>query len=285
MFKSVQPQVWVFDIEWAPDPRAGRVLYGLPADLPDADVMAEMWKRGGATEEDPFPFLKTALCRVLSIAAVTRRAGRDGAPPDLKLLWLPRDPADPALADEKSIIGKFLQGIGKTRPQLVGFNSQSADLKVLIQRGVILGLEAPEFCRRPDKPWEGADYFARGSEWNVDLMEILGGWGKSAVSLHEMASLSGIPGKFQTAGEQVAHLWLAGKWTEIIRYNCFDALSTYLLWLRMAHFAGLLTREQYDEEQETLRQLIMEMSEQPEGDWITAYFDEWERLQQATGQV
>lgn len=280
MFKTVQNHLWAFDLEWAPDPRAGRVLYGLPPETGDVEVVAEMWKRNGATEADPYPFLKTVMCRVVSIAAVQRRVVNGET--KLNLLYLPRDPDDAKQCDEAAMVGTFLQAVGKHRPQMVGFNSQSSDLKILLQRGVVLGLEAPDFCHRPDKPWEGPDYFARGSEWNVDLMDILGAWGKASLSLHEIATLSGIPGKFQTEGQQVAHLWLAGQWRPIVQYNCFDALSTYLLWLRMAHFAGHLSQAQYEEEQENLRQLIMEESEKPGGEYLTAYFDEWERLTAAT---
>jgi hypothetical protein len=36
----------------------------------EAEVFEAMWKAGGATEEEPMPYLKTILCRVVSIAAV-----------------------------------------------------------------------------------------------------------------------------------------------------------------------------------------------------------------------
>ncbi len=286
MLRAIQDTVWAFDAEWAPDPAAGRVLYGLPPDLPDAAVLAEMWKRNGATAEDPFPFLKTVLCRVLSIAAVQRRSA--GGQTKLNLIWLPRDSADAAQCTESAIVGRFLDAVGKHKPQLVGFNSQSSDLRILVQRAVVLGLPCAEFLRRPDKPWEGSpDYLAKGNqnEWNVDLMELVSSWGKGSVSLHEIASLSGIPGKFGAAGDQVAHLWLAGQWTSIVQYNCCDALSTYLLWLRMARICGRFTAEQYDEEQEHVRQLLMDTAEGSDGEWASAYFDEWTRLQEATGQL
>lgn len=284
MIRSVQDHLWAFDCEWVPDPRAGRLVYGLPADLPDRDVLAAMWKRGGATAEDPRPFLKTVLCRVVSVAAVQRR--RANGEVKLNLLWLPRDPADAAQADEARVVGTFLQALGRHRPQLVGYNSRGADLRILVQRGVALGLAAPEFCRRPDKPLEGVDYFHRDNEWHLDLMEILGGWGSRAhVSLHEIATLSGIPGKFQADGEEVAPLWLDGRLADIVRYNCYDALTTYLVWLRAAHFAGLFDAQQYDDEQTLVRELIMDLAEQPETAFLTAYFDEWERLQALTGQT
>jgi predicted PolB exonuclease-like 3'-5' exonuclease len=284
VIRSVQDHLWAFDCEWVPDPRAGRLVYGLPADLPDRDVLAAMWKRGGATAEDPRPFLKTVLCRVVSVAAVQRR--RANGEVKLNLLWLPRDPADAAQADEARVVGTFLQALGRHRPQLVGYNSRGADLRILVQRGVALGLAAPEFCRRPDKPWEGVDYFHRDNEWHLDLMEILGGWGSRAhVSLHEIATLSGIPGKFQADGEEVAPLWLDGRLADIVRYNCYDALTTYLVWLRAAHFAGLFDAQQYEDEQNLVRELIMDLAEQPETAFLTAYFDEWERLQALTGQT
>ncbi|HCZ48897.1 MAG TPA: hypothetical protein DCZ11_07815, partial [Gammaproteobacteria bacterium] len=88
MFKSVFDKVWAFDCEWVPDPAAGRALYGLPADLPDRDVLAHMWQQAGASEQDPMPFLKTIVCRVVSIAAVTRQRRRDGSV-QLHLLALP----------------------------------------------------------------------------------------------------------------------------------------------------------------------------------------------------
>lgn len=283
MFKTIHPLVWAFDAEWAPDPCAGRIMYHLPDDMPDAEVIVEMWRRGGATEEDPMPFLKTIHCRVLSIAAVQRKVKNDQV--ELSLMWLPRDLADETQQTERSIIGTFLQAIGKHHPQLVGYNSHSADLKILVQRGVVNGLSAPDFCRRPEKPWEGADYFARGSESNIDLLDIFGSWGKGGASLNDIASLSGIPGKFETAGEQVAQMWLTGRWREIIEYNCYDALTTYLVWLRLAFFGGHLTREQYDEEQELARHSIMEWTEKPELQFLEKYLEEWDRLQHATGQL
>ena len=64
MFKTIKSRVWAFDAEWIPDPRAGRLLYDLSDDLPDADVLKHMWKEGGTTEEDPTPYLKTVVCRI-----------------------------------------------------------------------------------------------------------------------------------------------------------------------------------------------------------------------------
>jgi predicted PolB exonuclease-like 3'-5' exonuclease len=281
MFKAVHDRVWAFDCEWVPDPVAGRILHGIPDSVTEPrDVLEVMWQAGGASDEDPTPFLKTILCRVVAISAVERRVRSDGRVA-LHLVSLPRDPADPEDVHEAAVVGSFLEAIGKHKPQLVGFNSIDSDLRILIQRAVVLGLRAAPFARRPDKPWEGVDYFARQNDWNVDLKQVLGGWGRAVPSLHEAATLSGIPGKMEVDGNQVAELWLAGDLPEIVHYNQFDALTTYLLWLRVAHFGGHFTSEEYALEQESLRNLVEKLASEPAGAHLRSYLEEWDRLSAA----
>jgi predicted PolB exonuclease-like 3'-5' exonuclease len=277
MFKTVKNRVWAFDAEWIPDPLAGRMLYKLPAETTDREVMEVMWKKGGATEEDPTPYLKTVLCRIVSIAAVERH--QTGSDVKLHLLSLPRDSQDPSQTDEWKVVGTFLGKVGEYKPQLVGFNSAGADLKAMIQRGVVLGLSMPAFCKRPNKPWEGDDYFdSRNSEASVDLKDVIGGWGKGTPSLNEIATLSGIPGKLDVDGEQVAGLWLDGHLDKIIAYNEFDALTTYLVWLRIAHFGGHFTTPQYEREQDLVLDMIQTEIKENGKEHLQDYLNEWDRL-------
>jgi len=280
VIKAVKDRVWAFDIEWVPDPVAGRVLHGLPH-ASDREAMEALWRAGGASEQDPQPFLKTVLCRIVSIAAVERRARASGDV-SINLMSLPRDVESPHARREANVIGTFLEALGEHSPQLVGFNSLDSDVKILIQRGVALGVQATGFCARPEKPWEGVDYFARGSDFNIDLKDVLGGWGKSVPSLHEIATLSGIPGKMDVDGNQVARLWLEGRLDEIVRYNEYDALTTYLLWLRLAHFAGHFSAEDYATEQARVRELLEVRSQKPEGAHLARYLTEWDRLRIAS---
>ncbi|MFQ5514088.1 MAG: 3'-5' exonuclease [Myxococcota bacterium] len=278
MLKCVKDRVWAFDVEWIPDPLAGRLLYALPPALTDpAEILEVMWREGGSSEEDPTPFLKTVVCRVVSIAAVERSLGPDGEP-QLQLKSLPRDPDDPTQVREAHVVGTFLDALGARQPQLVGFNSIASDLKILVQRAVILGLQAEGFCRRPEKPWLGVDYFARGSDHNVDLKEILGGFGKVVPTLHEIAVQSGIPGKMDVDGNQVAKLWLDGELRRIVEYNELDALTTYLVWLRVAHFAGQFSTARYVQEQAAVRALIENELKRREGAHLEKFLGEWERL-------
>ena len=279
MFKSVQDKVWAFDAEWVPDPVTGRAVYGLPPELQDDEVVAEMWRRGGASEEEPRPYLKTVVCRVVSISVLARYVEEGGV--RLQLRSLPA-PEDVATATEADIIARFLDGVGKQKPQLVGFNSDAADLRILLQRALVSGVRAADFARRPDKPWEGVDYFA-GGDWHVDLMTVIGGRGRSRPSLHEVAAASGIPGKFATEGGDVADLWMGGQLESIINYNEWDALTTYLVWLRLAHFGGFFSSAEFALEQQRVEDLLKAEGKHPGREHLSRYLEEWRRVRREAG--
>lgn len=276
MIRTVAENVWAFDLEWAPDPPTGRRVYDLPADMPDDEVIRVMWAHGGATEEEPQPYLKTALCRVVS-AAIVRRKKRDTGRPQLTLASLPHVD-DPALP-ERDLLDRFLTQLGQDtpQPQLVGFNSRTCDVPVLVQRGLAHRITAPLFSHRPNKPWEGVDYFAKGSEWHLDLKEIVSGWGKATPSLHEIAAACGIPGKMGTTGDDVISLWLSGNVRRIVEYNQFDALTTYLVWLRVVLFAGLMTPEQHAAEEACVREMLERRAEGGENH-LAQYLAKWDAL-------
>ncbi len=274
MFRAVSPHVWAFDLEWVPDTGSGRRAHDLPPDAPDEAVYAAMWAAAGATEETPRPYLKTMLCRVVSLAVVIRKVGSDGQA-SLSLFSLPGDKAMP----ERDLIGRFLRGLGEgnPRPQIVGFNSRESDVPILLQRGMANGVSAPGFCRRPEKRWEGYDYFDKYNEGHIDLKEVVGGWGKATPSLHEFAVACGIPGKIDTRGDNVIDLWLAGDVRRIVEYNEFDALTTYLLWLRAAHFAGHFSDEAHAAEVERVRDLLQRRVADGQAH-LARYLEKWERM-------
>ena len=267
---SLGDEVWAFDCEWIPDVRAGRLVYGLPDDCPDDEVMRVMWKEGGATEENPQPFLKTIYSRLVSIVALIRRRCRDGQV-KLFLQALPEDPDDPAM-DERYILRRFLnEGVAVRNPQLVGFNSRNADLRILLQRSFVNGLSEPELLKRMDrKPWENSD---------VDLMDTLAGFGRSyGCSLNDVARLSGIPGKLDMTGYDVCRAWYGGRRGEVVEYNCFDSLTTYLVWLRLMFFAGRLSDDEHKLEQDRVREFLK--SEIAKGkEFLQTYLSAWDDLQ------
>lgn len=279
MFREVKPSVLAFDMEWVPDPESGRAVYGLPEDMDDADVIDLMWKEGGATDEDPMPFIKTVLSRIVSVSMVFRKLEEDSGTPKLTLHSIPSLPTSGQDCSEPRIIGDFFKILNKHRPQLVGYNSTGSDIPILAQRMIKNGVPGGYFTRRPDRPWEGADFFVRGSDWNVDLMRCVSAWGKGTPSLHEISVVSGIPGKMGgVTGQSVAPMWLAGKLDEIVAYNECDALTTYLLWLRMAHSAGHFDAERYAGEQGLVREMVEKQSAAAGREHLREYLSQWERL-------
>ena len=274
MIKFVADEVWAVDAEWIPDIPTGRRVYNLGPEIPEVDVLHHMYRAGGASETEPQPYLKTVLCRIISVAALIRRKDAQGSVSH-QLLSLPRYGA-PAMP-EAALLRRFLSAVGKTKPQLVGFNITDADLPILLQRAAVCRVTAPNFCARPDKPWEGRDYFARYSDWLLDLQQLYGGWGRSTPSLHELACAAQIPGKIDISGSQISDLWLQGDISSIVAYNEFDALTTFLLWLRTVGLAGLISTEDADAEETHLHRYLTDLTAQGR-QYLEAYLKKWDIL-------
>lgn len=273
MIKFIGPRVCAFDAEWVPCVRTGRRLYGLSAeDYPtDFSVMLDMWQRAGANEDNRRPYLKTAISQIVSLAFIER----DGRSQDKEIVKLKLVSA--ADRDEGALLRRIVAWLDRTCPQLVGFNSKGADLPAILQRAAVYGLSAPQFCAIPEKPWQGRDYFAKFATWHVDLQQVWGGFGKSTASLNEMCAALGIPGKAEVDGGDVATLWLAGDLATILQYNEEDALRTYLVWLRAATLAGLLTHDQrMIEEMRLMTLLVSEIAGQRP--YLRSFMLRWDAL-------
>jgi hypothetical protein len=176
--------------------------------------------------------------------------------------------------DEGELIATFLGYLGQHHPQLVGFNSQTTDLPILLQRGLVAGIAAPAFCRRAEKGW-GNDYFSRSGDAHIDLKQALSGWGIATPTLHELAWAMGIPSSVGAEPPDVVDLWVVGDLRSIVQQSQYDALSTYLVWLRTARFAGFFSAEQYVEEIERVRALVGDRIAQ--GDHhLTQFLNQWD---------
>lgn len=272
--------VLYFDLEWVPDAIGAKRLFDLPDEATEIEAMQHLWEHSPQynAETNPRPFLKYMLSRVVSIAFLSRKAiFRNGEPViEFSLNSLPKLPFDSDDVDEGSIIERFLYIVGDRRPQLVGFNSSESDLQVLIQRGIVNEITAPEFNKRPDKPWEGPDYFdSRNSEAHLDLLTRFSNRHGMSPRLDELAKLCGFPGKIDVKGDQVTDLWLARDFTKIIEYNQIDTLNTYLLWLRVIYFTGRLTEESYFSEMEQFREFLEIEKGKPEKAFLGDFLDRW----------
>lgn len=277
--RNIPERVWFFDMEWVPDAEAARRLFTLDEGATEAQAIERLWAEYPAKDGNPRPFLKYLFSRVVSISFLSRLITYvDG---ELRITFrlqsLPKiDNAVREAADEAQIISEFLCLVGERRPQLVGFNSYESDVQVLVQRGIINELSASTFCQRPEKNYDPGDYFRRwDNEEHLDLIKLFSG-GAMSPRLNEIAKLCGFPGKMEVDGHQVVDLWLAGDLRKIVEYNQLDVLNTYLVWLRVVHFCGKVTEEDYIGEQEEFRAFLEQESQKPGNQHLGEFLNRWE---------
>lgn len=280
MLKSeIHEPTWFFDLEWVPDAAGAIRLFDLAPDTPELSAMERLWQDtpNYDTEKNPRPFVKYLFSRVVSIAFLSRRVVyRDGVRHvEFAINSLPKLPLETPGPNEGEIIGQFLYWVGVRNPQLVGFNSMESDLQVLIQRGLVNEVRAESFSDRPNKPWEGRDYFDKYSEAHLDLIKLLSP-GAMKPTLNGLARLCGFPGKIDVDGKQVVDLWLAGKLKEIVEYNQIDTLNTYLVWLRVVNFSGKLSEEEYVTEQDDFRMFLEAEAAKPESGHLQRFLAKWD---------
>ncbi len=282
MLKSeIHETTLFFDLEWVPDAAGAIRCYDLPSETTELEAMERVWKETSGYHEEncPRPFVKYLFSRVVSIAFLSRRVVyRNGERHiEFGLHSLPKLPVQETQSDEREIIERFLYMVGERSPQLVGFNSIDSDLQVLIQRGLVNEVRADKFSQRPDKPWDGRDYFARSSEAHLDIIKLLSP-NSMKPTLNGLARLCGFPGKIDIDGQQVVELWLEGKLKEIVEYNQIDTLNTYLVWLRVVNFAGKISEEDYVTEQDDFREFIESEAEREEAGHLRRFLEKWDEV-------
>lgn len=272
--KAIKAETWFIDTEYVPCIQTGRRVYGLDSSITDNEVLQIMYEQAGATADNPTPMLKSIMYRIVSFAAVVRKVKVQPDPtpqPPPDRYNQPREPrvvkGDVELHlvsrptddnfDEKITIEEFFRWIAERKAQIVGFASSTFDIPTLFQRAVVLGIEIPEFCERPEKPWDPQpDYFSDKNAYHVDLMRVLGSYGKGTPKLAEIARACGIPAKVGGEGADVARMWFDGRRRDIVNYNECDALTTYLTWLHTARTCGLLSGEDVEAEGLLLLELL-----------------------------
>lgn len=268
-----------FDLEWVPDAAGAMRLFDLPRETTETAAIERIWREtSGFHETDcPRPFVKYSLSRVVSIAFLSRKVVYSEGERHIEfgLHSLPKLPLESDRSEEREIIERFLYMVGERNPQLVGFNSVDSDLQVLIQRGLINEVRAEKFSERPEKPWDGRDYFHKYAESHLDLIKLLSP-NAMKPTLNGLARLCGFPGKIDIDGPQVVDLWLDGRLREIIEYNQIDALNTYLLWLRVVNFAGKISEQDYFTEQEDFRAFLELEAAKPEHAHLRRFLAKWE---------
>lgn len=273
MFKGLKSEQWIFDIEYVPDVDMLRRIYQAAEGTSDEAVMAMAYADapGYDISDNPEPMLKLMFYKVVSISTIIRDVVN---PEKLKFFTL-----DEESISEKEMLTRFLAGVGEKQPQLVGWASARFDIPVLFQRALVNGVLMKGFCERPERPWEGPDFFARYNDWNIDLMDVIG-CGRGFPKLADFALATGIPGKMGVDGSKVAGMWAKGKFREVIDYNECDTATTYLVFLEVARSGGFISSKRYHQERRILRDL-MANSAKPH---FQMFLEEWKKLRDQTGR-
>lgn len=271
---TMPKEIWAYDMEGVPDVRAGKLYLGIEEQISSAEMFKKLWEAHGATPEQPEPFLPSCLSQIVSIAVVIRRVTSSGVKVQAGRTICR------SLIEERDLIARFLNEAGARSPLLVGFGSFRADQPTLIQRAIVHGVSAPQFCSRPSKPWNGRDYFNQRGEGGVDIyQELTMHSSVKGPSLAKMSTMCGIPGKVGLDGSQVAKAFLDGQLESIGDYNLSDAMSTYLLFLRICLLSGILDNTAYLLEQKMLLSSILEILQRRNSPFLKDFLLEWYRLQ------
>lgn len=235
----------VFDIETVPDVDLGRRLYGLEG-LADGQVAKAMFAlRRQDTGGD---FLPLEQHRVVAVSCALR--SREGL-----TLWSLGDLSTP----EEQLVQRFFDGIEKFSPDLVSWNGSGFDLPVLTYRALRAGARAPRFWETGDEDsaFRFNNYLNRYHARHTDLMDVLSGFqSRGRVSLANMASLLGLPGKLGFDGGQVWDAFQAGNLQGIRRYCETDVLNTWLIYLRFEQLRGRLSPAEHAQEIEIVKTLL-----------------------------
>ena len=238
--------VLVFDIETVPDVGGLRRIWGLgPEVSEEAVVELALQRRRQATGGD---FLPCHVQRVVAIACALRER-------DTVRVWSLGGAKD----EERELVKRFFDGIGKYTPQLVSWNGSGFDLPVLHYRALVHGVSAPRYWELgdDDRDFRYNNYLSRFHTRHIDLMDILASYQNRAFApLHEIARLCGFPGKLGMEGSQVWEAWRSGEIDAVRAYCETDVANTYLLFQRFQLLRGQLTSETYEREQRLFRDFL-----------------------------
>ncbi len=146
---------------------------------------------------------------------------------------------------EAELVTRFWQ-LFENVQTLITFNGRGFDLPVLEIQALKHGLSLPRYfaAGQTKQTYRGSRY---SDSYHVDLCDFLANFGAAPRrgSLDVLARLSGLPGKYSIAGEDVEYLFRQRRLKEINQYCMTDALQTYLLFLRIELLRGKLDPSGY----------------------------------------
>jgi len=233
--------VIIFDTETVPDADAARRLLNQPElnDIEVRDALSAYFleKTDGKNDFPRQPFHQICAISYAHLIAEPGESGRE-------LVVRRIASGGEKNSSEVELLDGFFNLIETRAPQIVSFNGRGFDVPVLKYRAMVHGLSCPRWFSEGDK-WKNYDS-RYDSSYHLDLLEVLSDYGASArCSMHEVASAFGVPGKLETAGDDVRGMYEAGRIEDIRNYCETDVCTTLLIYLRWQMFNGGLSEGAY----------------------------------------
>lgn len=254
----------VYDLETIPDVTLGRRLLGLQRDeKSDSEVIELLIERRNSTHQSNSTFLPHHFHQIVAISVVV-------ATPDWVKVWSLGD----LTSEEPELLMRFFEGIERYTPTLVSWNGSGFDCPVLHYRSLLHGITSKRYwdIGDSDQGFRWNNYLSRYHRRHTDLMDVLSGYQSRAFApLDEIATLLGFPGKMGMHGSEVFKQYQAGELESIRHYCETDVLNTYLVYLRFQLIQGILDEEQWQFEQDRLRENLL-MTEKPH---LMEFVDAW----------
>ncbi|MNU91086.1 putative 3'-5' exonuclease related to the exonuclease domain of PolB [compost metagenome] len=224
------------DIESLPDMREGALQafiddakenFKAPSTLTKEQAAAEL----GLTDKEKIKFTSKEAMIADWVSTFKEKKGPEvaeqewhktalnGAAGQVLMIGLAFDDADPVVAyadteaETLSIAFDMIrQRIDPNRrPVFIGHNVTGFDLRFIFQRAVIKGVQPPLAIPFGARPWDDSVF---------DTMTQWAGHG-NRISLDNLCTALGLPGKGEIDGGQVYDYWKAGRIAELIAY-CAD---------------------------------------------------------------
>lgn len=227
----------VLDIETVLDRELARLVFGLPADA-EMEAIQERLRDKYPNGFPPPPFHRPICIALIDVDYETNKVYNAAVLEN---------------ADEKQLLHqfwriiRFRKGNTPVRTTLVHFNGRGFDLPVLFYRSL-----------KHRVPVAGLEERSRYSfESSHDICDDLSEFGAvSRPSLNVISKLIGLPGKTDTDGSQVEHLYAAGERSRIRDYCMEDAMATYQIWLAIRLIRSQISEDKYAEAVRTASEIV-----------------------------
>lgn len=227
--------ICVFDVETIPDASVIRSVFGYEGSDEEVGVTAqeEFLKNNGTT------FLPVCFHKIVCISAVIA----DDFGKFKRVSTMKGE-------DEKSRIAQFITFLNSHNPRLISFNGRGFDLPLIMARAMRYNLSAHSYFEVENKElnkskWENYRY-RYNERFHCDLLDQISDFGAiRGLKLDEICKSVGLPGKFDTKGDEVSTLFYSDSLDLIEQYCESDVLNTYWLFLKFELLKGNLVINDY----------------------------------------